>query len=59
MSILLLPPCAPAISRQGVSLFDLSADVAEQHDVAASHPDVVERLKGFADRFREAARSDR
>jgi len=30
--------------RHGVMLFDLEADVGEQNDVAAEHPDVVDRL---------------
>lgn len=32
-----------------MSLFDLEADPAEQHDVAAQHPDVVERLNSLYD----------
>jgi len=36
------------------ALFDLEADVGEQHDVAAAHPDVVTRLLGLV----EAGRSD-
>jgi hypothetical protein len=31
-------------------LFDLEADPAEQRDVAANHPEVVERLKRFHDK---------
>ena len=30
-------------------LFDLETDPAEQHNVAADHPDVVERLKALFD----------
>jgi uncharacterized sulfatase len=32
-------------------LFDLEADLAEQHDVAAQNPDVVARLKNLFDRM--------
>jgi uncharacterized sulfatase len=32
-------------------LFDLEADPSEQHDVAAAHPDVVQRLKAVFDRM--------
>lgn len=31
------------------SLFDLEADPAEQHDVAAQHPDVVQRMQALFD----------
>src|SRR3954462_3781746 len=34
---------------QAMALFDLTADPSEQHDVAAAHPDVVERLKAHFD----------
>ena len=33
------------------SLFDLEADRAEQHDVAAAHPDVVKQLQALYDRM--------
>jgi arylsulfatase A-like enzyme len=36
----------------GQALFDLRADVGEQRDVAAEHPDVVARLRALADRAR-------
>ncbi len=32
-----------------LSLFDLAEDPAEQHDVSASHPEVVARLKARYD----------
>ena len=32
-----------------MSLFDLEADPGEQHDVAASHPEIVARLKARYD----------
>lgn len=34
---------------KSMSLFDLEKDPAEQHDVAAQHPDVVEKLKAMFD----------
>ncbi|HPA17064.1 MAG TPA: sulfatase [Verrucomicrobiae bacterium] len=34
-------------------LYDLYADIAEEHDVATGHPDVVRRLSQAADRARE------
>ncbi len=37
----------------GLALFDLEADVSEQHDVAAEHPEVVRRLSSLAERMRE------
>jgi arylsulfatase A-like enzyme len=39
---------------RAMSLFDIKNDPAEQHDVAAQHPDVVVRLKG---RFDQELRS--
>ena len=36
---------------RAMSLFDLEVDPAEQHDVAAQHPDVVARLKARYDQI--------
>ena len=38
-------------------LFDMEADVAETTDLAATHPDVVERLSRTLETFRESGRS--
>ncbi len=35
---------------KNMMLFDLEADPAEQHDLSAKHPDVVERLKALYDK---------
>ena len=40
-------------SKIGLELFDLKQDVAETIDVAAQHPEVVERLKRYADQARD------
>jgi arylsulfatase A-like enzyme len=37
----------------GVALFDLEADPGETNDVAAAHPEVVERLEALAERARD------
>ncbi len=37
----------------GLSLFDLSNDIGEQHDVAAEYPDVVKRLSALAKKMAE------
>jgi arylsulfatase A-like enzyme len=39
-------------ARLGLSLYDLEQDVGETTDVAAQHPDVVERLTQLAERAR-------
>jgi arylsulfatase A-like enzyme len=36
----------------GLSLFDLDTDIGEQNDVAGAHPDVVQKLTGFANLIR-------
>ncbi len=36
-----------------LSLYDLSTDLGEAHDVSAEHPDVVAQLTAVADRYRE------
>ena len=36
----------------GLELYNLEADIGESHNVAADHPDVVERLTALADRAR-------
>jgi len=30
-----------------LALYDLPADLGEEHDVAAEHPDVVARIEGY------------
>jgi arylsulfatase A len=39
-------------AKIGPALFDLAADIGEQHDVSARHPQVVERLMALADEMR-------
>jgi uncharacterized sulfatase len=38
---------------QAMALFDLANDPSEQHNVAAEHPEVVQRLKAQYDEFRK------
>jgi uncharacterized sulfatase len=38
-------------ASQPMSLFDLSTDPGEQHNVAGDHPDIVQRLKSFHDKL--------
>ena len=46
-------PVRYAESEIGLELFDLKQDVGETIDLASKHPDVVERLKRYADQARE------
>jgi len=44
----------PYVQKQtGLALYDLEADLGETRNVAADHPDVVQRLKELADRARD------
>jgi len=44
----------PYVQKQtGLALYDLEADIGESRNVAADHPDVVQRLKELADRARD------
>lgn len=40
-------------ARINVALFDLENDIGEQNNVAADHPDIVEKLQQLADAMRE------
>lgn len=42
------------VELQPLSLFNLKQDPGEHHDVAATHPDVVERLKALAEPVRRS-----
>ena len=46
-------PVRYAESEIGLELFHLKQDMGEMIDVASKHPDVVERLKRYADQARE------
>lgn len=39
-------------AHTGLVLYNLADDIGEMHDVAAEHPDVVERLKALAEKAR-------
>jgi len=44
---------APYVQRKiGIALFDLETDIGETTDVAARHPEVVQRLQALAERAR-------
>jgi hypothetical protein len=45
--------------RDKASLYDLETDLGEQRNVAADHPDVVERLTKLAAEFDRNLRPDR
>lgn len=38
-----------------VQLYDLSADIGEEHDIAAAHPEIVARIKAYLDQARSAS----
>jgi arylsulfatase A-like enzyme len=40
-----------------LQLFDLSADIGEQHNVQAEHPDIVKQLRALLDRYVAEGRS--
>ncbi|OHB63786.1 MAG: arylsulfatase [Planctomycetes bacterium RBG_13_62_9] len=40
-------------AKTDLALFDLQADIGEQHNVADQHPEVVERLQKLADQMRQ------
>ncbi|MCE9548482.1 MAG: sulfatase [Planctomycetia bacterium] len=46
-------PGQHARKQTGLELYDLSTDIGEKHNVAAAHPDDVERLKKLADAMRD------
>jgi arylsulfatase A len=46
-------PAAYVDRATGLALFNLEADVGEQHDVAAEHPEVVARLEKFSETARD------
>jgi arylsulfatase A-like enzyme len=38
--------------RNPIELFDLKTDLAEEHDMAAAHPDLVNKIAGIMERAR-------
>ena len=47
------PNWGQAAGQRNPLLFNLDSDIGEKNDVAAKHPDVVERLQALAERARE------
>ena len=43
----------PEVGKIGLSLFDLKKDEGETTNVAAEHPEIVDRLKKFAEHIRK------
>jgi arylsulfatase A len=39
-------------AKIGLALYDLTADVGEQNDVAEKHPDVVKHIQALAEKMR-------
>jgi hypothetical protein len=54
----LFPGAAGGDAGRPMMLFDLEADPAERHDVAARHPDVVTRLKAMFDEHEKQVPAD-
>jgi arylsulfatase A len=46
-------PGKPQRKTLPLSLFDLANDIGETTNVADQHPDIVARLKGYADKMRK------
>jgi arylsulfatase A-like enzyme len=53
---LLVDVDALTFRHKGPSLYNLKQDVAERHNIAAKHPEIVEKLKARLDAFRRELR---
>jgi arylsulfatase A-like enzyme len=61
----LIPPAAGAKAKKakkrgaapGAQLFDLATDIGEEKNVAAQHPDIVEKMSATLDKIRDGGRS--
>jgi hypothetical protein len=42
-----------ALKDTPAGLYNLETDIAEEHDVSAQYPEVVERLSGLMDKMRD------